>query len=44
MDIVVQESEQKGLFLNIAKSCTMVFSNVSSIPTCHIKVGAGIHL
>ena len=38
MDIVVQESEQKGLFLNIAKSYTMVFSKSSSIPTCQIKV------
>ena len=38
MDIVVQESEQKGLFLNIDKSYTMVFSKSSSIPTCQIKV------
>ena len=38
MDIVVQESDQKGLFLNIAKSYTMVFSKSSSIPTCQIKV------
>ena len=38
MDIVVQESEQKGLFLNIAKSYTMVLSKSSSIPTCQIKV------
>ena len=38
MDIVVQESEQKGLFLNIAKSNAMVFSKSSSIPTCQIKV------
>ena len=38
MDIVVQESEQKGLFLNIAKSYTMVFSKSSSIPTCQINV------
>ena len=37
-DIVVQESEQKGVFLNIAKSYTMVFSKSSSIPTCQIKV------
>ena len=29
MDIVVQEGEQKGLFLNIAKSYTMVFSKSS---------------
>ena len=38
IDIVVQESEQKGLFHNIAKSYTMVFSKSSSIPTCEIKV------
>ena len=38
MGIVVQESEQKGLFLNIAKSYTMVFSKLSFIPTCQIKV------
>ena len=38
MDIVVQESEQKGLFLNIAKSYTIVFNNTSSIPTCQINV------
>ena len=38
IDIVVQESEQEGLFLNIAKSYTMVFSKSPSIPTCQIKV------
>ena len=38
MDIVVQESEQKELFLNIAISYTMVFSKPSSIATCQIKV------
>ena len=38
MDIMVQESEQKQLFFNIAKSYTMVFSKSSSIPTCQIKV------
>ena len=38
MDIVVQDSEQKGLFLNRAKAYTMVFSKSSSIPTCQIKV------
>ena len=38
MDIMVQESEQKGLILNIAKSYTMVNSKSSSIPTCQIKV------
>ena len=38
MNIVVPDSEQKGLFLNIAESYTMVFSKSSSIPTCQIKV------
>ena len=38
MDIMVQESKQKGLFLNIDKSYTVVFSKSSSIPTCQIKV------
>ena len=38
MDIVVQESEQKRLLLNISKAYTMVFNKSSSIPTCHIKV------
>ena len=38
MDIVVQESEQKILFLNIAQSYTMVFSKSPYIPTCQIKV------
>ena len=37
MDIVVQESEPKGLFLSIAKSYTMVFSKSSSMPTCQSK-------
>ena len=37
MDIVVQESEQKGVFINIAKSYNMMFSKSSSIPTCQIK-------
>ena len=32
MDIVVQESEQKGLFLNIDTSYSMVFIKSSSIP------------
>ena len=38
MGIVVQESEHRGLFLNIAKSYTMVFNKSSYIPTCQIKV------
>ena len=38
MDIVVQESEQKGLFLNKAKSYTMVFRKSSYIPTYKLNV------
>jgi len=38
MDIVVEESERKGLYLNSAKSFTMVFSKSSDIPRCKIKV------
>ena len=38
LDIMVQESEQEGLFHNIAKSHTMVLSKSSSITTCQIKV------
>ena len=38
MDIVVQESEQAGLFLNRTKYYTIVFSKSSSIPTCRSKV------
>ena len=38
MGIVVQESEQKRLFLNNTKSYTMMFSKSSSIPTCQIEV------
>ena len=38
MGIVVQEREQTGLFINIVKSYTMVFSKSSCISTCQIKV------
>ncbi len=38
MDIVVQESEKKGLYLNSAKSFTMVFSKAVVIPKCTITV------
>ena len=38
MDTVVSESEHKGLFLNRAKTYTMVFSKSSLIPTCQSKV------
>ena len=34
----VQDAQQKGLFLNRAKSYIMVFRKSSSIPTCQIKV------
>ena len=37
MDILVQESEQKGLFLNIAIFYTIVFSKSSSIPI-HVRL------
>ena len=32
------KSEEKGLYLNSAKSFTMVFSKASQIPTCNINV------
>ena len=38
MDIVAQESQQKKIFLNRAKSYTMVFSKSSFISTCQIKI------
>ena len=38
MDTVVEESEAKGLFLNSAKSFTMVFSKSEVGPTCKITV------
>ena len=38
MDTVVEESEAKGLFLNSAKSFTMVFSKTERRPTCKIAV------
>ena len=38
MDTVVEESEAKGLFLNSAKSFTMVFSKSEMRPTCKITV------
>ena len=43
MDMVVQQNEQKGVFLNISKSYTMMLSKSSSIPTYQIKVH-GKHL
>ena len=38
IDIVVQESEKKGLYLNGSKSFTMVFTKSTVIPTCNITV------
>ena len=38
IDIVLQDSEQKGLFLHRAKSYTMLFRKSSSIPTSPLKV------
>ena len=38
MDTVVEESEAKGLFLNSAKSLTMVFSKSDVRHTCKITV------
>ena len=38
MDTVVEESEAKGLFLNSAKSFTMVFSKSEVRPTCKTTV------
>ena len=38
MDTVVEESDAKGLFLNSAKSFTMVFSKSEVRPACKITV------
>ena len=38
IDVVVTKSEEKGLYLNSAKSFTMLFSKASQIPTCNINV------
>ena len=38
IDIVVQESENKGLYLNGSKSSTMVFSKYTVISTCNIMI------
>ena len=38
IDIVVRESENKGLYLNGSKSFTMVFSKSTVIPTCNIAM------
>ena len=38
LDIVVRESENKGLHLNGSKSFTMVFSKYTVIPTCNITI------
>ena len=34
INVVVTKAEEKGLYLNSAKSFTMVFSKASQIPTC----------
>jgi hypothetical protein len=38
MNIIVEESETNGLFLNSAKSFTMVFSKMADAPACNITV------
>ena len=38
INVVVSKSEEKGLYLNSAKSFTMVISKASQIPTCNINV------
>ena len=38
INVVVTKSEEKGLYVNSAKSFTMVFSKASQIPTCNINV------
>ena len=38
INVVVTKSEEKGLYLNSAKSFSMVFSKASQIPTCNINV------
>ena len=42
INVVVTKSEEKGLYLNSAKSFTMVFSKASQIPTCNINVNGKI--
>ena len=38
IDIVVRESEHRGLYLNWSKSFIMVFSKFTVIPTCNITI------
>ena len=38
INAVVTKSEEKGMYLNGAKSFAMVFSKASQIPTCNINV------
>ena len=38
INVVVTKSEEKGLYLNSAKSFAMVFTKASQIPTCNINV------
>ena len=38
INVLLTKSEEKGLYLNSAKSLAMVFSKASQIPTCNINV------
>ena len=38
IDILVRESENKGLYLNGSKTFIMVFSKSKVIPTCNITI------
>ena len=38
INVMVTKSEEKDLYLNSAKSFSMVFSKASQIPTCNINV------
>ena len=38
INVVVTKCEEQGLYLNSAKSITMVFPKASQIPTCNINI------
>ena len=38
MNVVVVESEKKGLLINRKKSFCLVFSKSSPVPQCHVQV------
>ena len=38
MDVVVKESEEKGLDLNIKNTVTMVITKKATIPGCNIQI------